>query len=114
MPSPITKPNKNVRSRRLSGTARPMQTEVPIGIMSATTSGSDVILVFNQFVSLKGIPQYPNSNGAMPAAASMANPTTLVLTYPVGPAATGITIPGADPSIRNASGGYVSPTAFPV
>ena len=114
MPSAITRSRKNRRSRRLSGQTRPMQREIAVEIENATAAANVVTIIFDQPVSLKGIPQYPNNNGALPTSASLSNPTTLVLTYPIGPEATGITVPSEDPAIRNSSGGYVTPVSVDV
>src|SRR5688572_26739447 len=108
---------KNVKRRnsvRRDGGLRNIARATPIAITSATATGTLVTLVFNQFVSLKGIPQYPNNNGALPVSATMLNPTTLQLAYGLGPEATGINVPAEDPAIRNSSGGFVSPTSVDV
>ena len=114
MPSAITRAKKNRRSRRLSGQQRPMQREIAVEIESATAATNVVTIIFDQPVSLNGIPQYPNNNGALPTAATLTNPLTLELTYPAGPEATGITVPSEDPAIRNSSGGYVTPVSVDV
>jgi hypothetical protein len=100
----------NRRDAGLKSVVKP----TPIGIVSATAAVGSITIVFNQPVSLNGIPKYPDNNGAMPTAASLTNPTTLVLTYGLGPEATGITVPAEEPAIRNASGGFVSPTSVDV
>ena len=115
MPSAITRPNKNRRSRRLSGQQRPMQREIPVEIENVTAAAQTVTIEFNQVVTLKGVPQYRNQAGNLPTAATLTSPTTLELTYPVlSPVATAITVPGEDAAIRNASGGYVTPVTVDV
>jgi hypothetical protein len=114
MPSAITVHRKNRRPRTLSGEKRPMQREVPVGIVSVTPSGNDVTILFNQTVNLTGIPQYLKNGTIAPTAANQTAPNTVVLSYPAGPEATDINIPAEDPAIRNSSGGYVAPTSFPV
>jgi hypothetical protein len=116
MPSPISRHVKNRRSRRLSGESRPVQFATPIGIASVTKSGSTMTVVFNQPVSLKGVPQYTtNLAGVTPTAAAMTAPNTVNVTFSAAVAtATSLNIPHEDPAIRNASGGFVSPSTFPV
>jgi hypothetical protein len=105
---------KRNNSVRRTGGLRNIARPTPIGIVSAVAAASVVTITFNQPVSLKGIPQYPNNTGQMPTSAVLTTPTVLSLTYPLGPEATGITIPAEDAAIRNASGGFVSPTSVTV
>lgn len=115
MPSPISKNKPNRRPRSLTGETRPMQMQIPVGIVSVTPAGNTMTIVFNQTVKLTGVPQYAKTGNVLPTAASMTAPNTLVLTYPGGgPEATDIAIPSEEPAIRSASGGYVTPSTFPV
>ena len=115
MPSSISRVNRNTRSRRLSGTQRPMQRAIPIGIVSATKAASVMTIVFDQAVALKGVPQYTTDLAGVTAlSAAMTNPTTLALTFSASVAtATELNIPFEDPAIRNASGGYANAGTFP-
>ena len=80
-----------------------------------TAGGSDVTIVFNQPVSLKGIPQFLKNGSIAPTAANMSSPTTLVLTYPaLGPVAASVAIPPEEPAIRSVTGGFVTPTTVTV
>lgn len=114
MPSSITRNVKNRAARRKNGVNRPVPT-VPIGIVSVTKNLAVMTIVFNQPISLKGIPAYTtNLVGVTPIAASLASPTTLTLTFSATVAtATTLNIPAEDPAIRNSSGGFVTPFTFP-
>ena len=115
MPSAITRVQKNTRSRRLSGQQRPMQRGIAIGIVSATKAGSTITIVFNQTVSLKGVPQYTTNLAVTPISATLSTPTTLVVTFSGAvTTATTLNIPFQDPAVRNASGGYADAGSFPV
>lgn len=46
--SAITRSRSNRRSRKLSGEQRPTQIQVPIKILSITSDGDNLTLVFNQ------------------------------------------------------------------
>ena len=119
MPSFITRPKRRPnRPKGLNSFPRPMQREIPVSIVSVTAAGDDVTIVFNQIVNLNGIPQYLKNGSIAPIAAELTAPNTLVLTYPtpVGPPvpATSIAVPGEEPGIRSATGGYVTPTTVDV
>ena len=59
-----------------------MTRPIPIGITSATKITTTMTIVFNQAVSLTGVPAYTtNLAGVTATAVSMTNPTTLVLTF---------------------------------
>src|SRR4051812_5208217 len=105
MASAISNPKKNRRPARLAGQQRPQMRPIPVEIESVTEDGNDVTIVFNQSVSLTGIPQFLKNGTIAPISASMSAPNTLVLSYPgAGPVATDLSIPGDDPAIRSASG----------
>lgn len=114
MPSAIAKRGPNRRPRSIGGEKRPLQKPPSIGIVNVSTDENDIIIVFDQYVRLSGIPQYLKNGTIAPTAATMSAPNTLTLTYPAGPEASEITIPAEEPSIRNSSGGFVVPTTFPV
>lgn len=114
MPSAIKKAGKHTFSRRKNSVNRPVPT-VPIGIVSVTKATTLMTIVFNQPVSLKGIPQYTtNLPGVTPISAALTGPATLSLTFSASVAtATTLNIPAEEPAIRNSSGGFVSPSTFP-
>ena len=116
MPSSISRAQKNVRSRRLSGTQRPMQRAIPIGIVSATKATTVMTIVFDQAVSLKGVPKYTTDlAGVTAVSAAMTSPTTLAVTFSATVAtATELNIPFEDTAVRNASGGYANAGTLPV
>ena len=116
MPSSISRVQKNTRSRRLSGQQRPMQRAIPIGIVSATKATTVMTIVFDQAVSLKGVPKYTTDlAGVTAVSAAMTSPTTLAVTFSATVAtATELNIPFEDPAVRNASGGYANAGTFPV
>jgi len=100
------------RGRRDGGT-RNLVRPTPISITTAGWNDAELTLVFNQPVSLKGIPQFPAAAGLVPTGAELISPNTLKLTYPdSGKGAPAITVPFEDPSIRNSSGGYVAPSSI--
>lgn len=88
----------------------------PIGVVSATKATTNLTVVFNQPVSLSGVPAYTTSvSGPTPISAILTSPTTLQLTFSASVAtATTFTIPFEDAAIRNVSGGYANPGTFPV
>ena len=114
MPSVIKRHARNRASRRRNGPNRPVPT-TPIGIVSVTKAAAVMTIVFNQPVSLKGVPQYTtNLAGVTAISASLTSPTTLSLTFSAAVAtATTLNIPSEEPAVRNSSGGFVSPSTFP-
>jgi hypothetical protein len=114
MPSSIRKPAAHRASKRKNSVNRPVPT-VPIGIVSVTKATTTMTIVFNQPVTLKGIPQYTtNLAGITPISAALTAPATLSLTFSASVAtATTLNIPAEEPAIRNSSGGFVSPSTFP-
>src|SRR5687768_14462336 len=115
MPSAITRPRKNTRSRTLSGQQRPMQRPIAIGIVSVAKAAAVMTIVFDQAVSLKGVPQYTtNLAGVTAVSGAMPNTTTMAMTFSATVAtATELNTPFEDPAVRNASGGYANAGTFP-
>ena len=97
MPSSIKKAARHTSSRRKNNVNRPVPT-VPIGIVSVTKATTVMTIVFNQPVSLKGIPQYTtNLAGVTPVAAALTGPATLSLTFSASVATTTtLNIPAED------------------
>ena len=102
-------------NKRAQNRVRPTQ-KTPVRIVSVTAAASVLTITFDQPVILKGVPQYTTDiAGANPVSAAMTNPTTLALTFSAAVAtATEVRIPFEDPGIRNAVGGFVADSTFPV
>ena len=107
---------KHRPSRRKNIMANRPQPTTPITVTAAAAAGSALTVTFNQPVALKGVPQYTvDVAGADPVSAVLSAPNICVITYDVAiAAATTLTIPYEEPAIRNASGGFVSTSTFPV
>lgn len=90
--------------------------QTPVKIVSASAATTVLTVTFDQPVILKGIPEYSvDVVGATPTGAALTAPTTLALTFSASiAAATEMTIPFQDPGIRNAVGGFVANSSFPV
>lgn len=103
--------------RKVANRVKPKK-KIPVKITEATASGTLLTLTFNQTVTLeKGMtPQYmANVGGVQPVSATMPNPTTLNITYSGDiEGATQVSIPFEDPAVRNAVGGFVSDSTFPI
>ena len=115
----LRKSQPNRMSRRRKNEANQPQPTVGIIIQSVTSSGigsADLTIVFNGPVTLKGTPQYPTDVvGAVPVSAAMSNPTTLVLTFDQDvSAATVVNVPYEEPTVRNSSGGFVTPASVTI
>src|SRR5687768_17225678 len=92
------------------------QPTTPIQVTDASASGSVLTVVFDQPVSLNGVPAYTTSVvGATASSAVMTGMNTVAITFSATIAtATSVTIPYEEPAVRNASGGFVSTSTFPV
>src|SRR5215211_2306607 len=104
MPAGIIRKTITHRTRRkTSGTATKPQPTTPIGISSATKAGSVISIVFNQPVTLKGVPAYTtNLAGVTAISAAMTSPTTLALTFSAAvTTATTLNVPYEEPAVRN-------------
>jgi hypothetical protein len=90
--------------------------ETPIRIESASAALSLLTVVFDQPVVLKGTPAYTTDvAGAAPLSATLSNPSTVVITFDNDlTTATSMTVPFEDPAIRNAVGGFVADSTFPI
>jgi hypothetical protein len=105
------------RSPRLRGlTATNPQATTPIKVESASAAGSVVTVEFDQVIALNGTPKYTTDvAGADATSAVQTSPTTIAITFDASvAAATELTIPYEEPAVRNASGGFVSTSTFPV
>src|SRR5687767_10207045 len=114
MPSLIKNRTKTVRRRFLS--ANNPQPTAAIKVASASAAGSVVTVTFDQVVSLSGTPRYTTDvAGADATSAAQTSPTTIEVTFDASvAAATALNIPYEEPAVRNASGGFVSTSTFPV
>ena len=74
--------NRRRTNRRDTGT-RNVARPTPIGIVSVTPTGDDLTIVFNQPVSLSGIPQFAKGT-LLPTGATLTAPDTVVLNYTSG------------------------------
>ena len=115
MPSAISKSSKRNSRRRTIGVTRPQPTAA-IQVTAAAAAGSVLTVTFDQPVALNGVPAYTTDvAGAEAVSAAMTSPTTIAITFDAAvAAATEVTIPYEEPAVRNASGGFVSTSTFPV
>ena len=114
MPS-LLKAGRRARRVRQNFVNSPQPT-TPIKAVSGSAATTVVTLTFDQAVILKGVPNYSvDVVGAEPVSAVLTSPTTIEITYDVSvAAATEVNIPYEEPAVRNASGGFVSTSTFPV
>ena len=115
MPGSLLKAARRARRRTNSLVNNPQPT-VPIQVTGATAAGSVVTVTFDQPVSLSGTPAYTTDvAGADAVSAVLTSPTTVAITFDTSvAAATELRIPYEEPAVRNASGGFVSTSTFPV
>ncbi len=115
MSGSLLKAARRSRRRQNSPVNNPQPT-VPIKVTAASAAGSVLTVTFDQPVILSGVPQYATDvPGAAPTSAVLTSATTLALTFDAAvAAATELKIPYEEPAIRNASGGFVSTSTFPV
>ena len=114
MPSAMKTPKRTPR-RRTIGVTRPQPTAA-IKVTDVTVAGSVATVEFDQPVALNGTPAYTTSvAGATAVSAEQTSPTTIAITFDASvAAATALLIPYEEPAVRNASGGFVSTSTFPV
>jgi hypothetical protein len=100
---------------RNEGRAKP-RVATPVRIVSATAALSVLTVTFDQPVILKGTPAFTTDvAGATPVSATLTSPTTLSVTFSAQiTAATELRIPFQSPAIRNAVGGFIADSTFPV
>ena len=116
MPGSAMKKWSKKRRTQANNPVNNPQSTTAIGIASATAVGSVLTLVFNQPIALNGTPEYTTDIvGATAVSAVMTNATTVAITFSAAiAAATEVVIPYEEPAVRNASGGFVSTSTFPV
>ena len=102
--------------RRTNSLVNNPQPTVPIKVTAASAATTVVTVTFDQPVSLNGTPAYTTDvAGAEAVSAVQTSPTTVAITFDAAvAAATELTIPYEEPAVRNASGGFVSTSTFPV
>ncbi len=115
----ITKARPNRRSTRRNIAVNRPQPTTPISVTAAVAAGSVLTITFNQPIALRGVPAYTTDVAGPPApepvSAVLTDPMTLALTFDASvAAATEVHIPYEEPAVRNASGGFVSTSTFPV
>jgi hypothetical protein len=114
MISPLTKRARGTR-RRGNNVTRPQPT-TPIAVSSATKNTTKITLTFDQAVILSGTPDCTTDlPGVTALSATQTAPDTVEITFSASVAtATEVRIPYEEPGIRNASGGFVYTSTFPV
>ena len=102
--------------RRSNSSVNNPQPTTPIAVSGVAAAGSVLTVTFDQPVSLNGTPAYTTDvAGAEAVSAVMTSPTTVAITFDAAvAAATELSIPYEEPAVRNASGGFVSTSTFPV
>src|SRR5687768_17437030 len=114
MISPITKRSATSR-KRSSGVNNPQPT-TPIKVTAAVKNTTKITVTYDQPVALNGVPAYTTNLAGVTASSAIATgPTTIEITFSASVAtATTLTIPYEEEAVRNASGGFVSTSTFPV
>jgi hypothetical protein len=109
-------PSRNRQSRRKNIAVSVPQPTTPIRIVSASATGAVATVGFDQPIALKGIPAWTTDLvGVTAISAVRTNATTIAITFSGAlTAATALNIPYEEPAVRNASGGFVSTSTFPV
>jgi hypothetical protein len=111
----MSKKSKRNSRRRTIGVTKPQPTAA-IAVTSASVLASVLTVGFDQPVTLNGVPQYTTDVvGATALSAVMVGTNTIDITFSATVAtATEVRIPYEEPAVRNASGGFVSTSTFPV
>lgn len=88
----------------------------PIRVIDASVDGAVMTLEFDQHVKVSGLPKYSTDvEGAEPIGAQALTATTVAVTFSESvAAATVLTIPFEDRAVRNASGGFIMTSTFPL
>ncbi len=109
------KTNKKRERNSKASVTRPQPT-TPIKVSAAVASGSTLTVTFDATVMLKGTPQYTTDvSGATPVSATQTGPTSIAILFSASiAAATEMNIPYEEANVRNASGGFVSTSTFPL
>ena len=115
---PMRLRGKHGRPRKRNPEINQPQESNPITISEAEAAGSVLTLTFPGIIILQrgSVPQITTDvAGAEPISAVQTAPNTVAITFDATiAAATSLTIPPRDGAIRNASGGFVTSTYFPL
>lgn len=87
------------------GASNRLARRTPIAVTTSNRVLSTKVIVFDQPVILKGVPQYTVA-GNLPTAAVRGPENTVTLTYAAAPIDP-VVIPFEDPAVRNSAAGYV-------
>src|SRR5688572_12262926 len=104
------------KKHKTNAVNRPQPT-APIRMSGASVTGSVLTSTYESAVILgNAVPQYTTDvAGATPVSAEQTSPTTIEVTFSASiAAATEVRIPYEEPAVRNASGGFVSTSTFPL
>ena len=113
---PLLKARKTSQKLHSNSLVNNPQPTTPITVTDAAKSTTKITVTFDRPVSLKGVPAYTTNLAGVTAESAIATgPTTVEITFSASVAtATTLTIPYEEPAIRNASGGFVSTSTFPL
>src|SRR5687768_7797050 len=116
MITPLTKRPRSSNKRSSGINVTKPQPTTPITVTAASAAGSVLTVTFDVPVTLDGTPAYTTDvAGALPVSAEQTDPMTLEITFSASiAAATEVNIPYEEACVRNASGGFVSTSTFPV
>ena len=103
-------------SKRTNSPVNNPQPTVPIKVTAAVKSTTKLTVTFDQPVALSGVPKYTTNLAGVTALSAVATgPATIEITFSASVAtATTLNIPYEEEAVRNASGGFVSTSTFPV
>ena len=107
---------RGTRARRKGNTVNRPQPTTPITMTAASVLGAVMTVTLDQAIALTGVPKYTTDVvGATAISAAKTGLNTVAITFNATiAAATEVRIPYEEPAIRNASGGFVSTSTFPV
>src|SRR5688500_5265217 len=114
MPGSVMKVSRNTRRTSAKNSVNRPQPTTPIVITGCTKSVAVLTIVFNQAVTLDGVPAYTTNLADITAiSAALTAPNTIQVTFSATVAtATTLNIPYEEPAVRNSSGGFVSTSTF--
>ena len=116
MAGSLLKSRRNVRKLHRNSVVNNPQPTTPITVTGAAAALAVLTVTYDQAVILNGVPAYTTDvAGADAVSAVQTGPTTIAITFDSSvAAATEVFIPYEEPAVRNASGGFVSTSTFPV
>jgi hypothetical protein len=112
----IKRTRRSSRRPPKAGSANLQRRSTPIAVTAATALGAVLTVTYDQAIALNGVPAYTTDVvGATALSAVMVGTNTVAITFSATVAtATEVRIPYEEPAVRNASGGFVSTSTFPV